>query len=137
MTPDQMWTKGKLQSQKGENIVTAWQEKRSNGERNVREGETLITDGTNLIEQSRLDYQKLSDKVGESSKPNQVAYEADQFKRIAERWESGIEKIKDGKKLIKKGNKTIKSSQDEIFKGRELIESGSQLMINSQTTKSN
>ena len=134
MTPDEMWAEGKRQTEKGEKMVNSAQDRSAEGRKAVRDGEAMIQEGTKQVEQSRADYQKTTKQLGNSSKPDQVAFESDQLKRIAKRWEDGVDKIRDGNKMIQKGNKIIKSSQEDIFKGRSMIEKGSQMMIDSQVS---
>lgn len=130
------WADGKKKSLEGEKIVNSAESDLEKGRKLVREGEDLVTNGSERVTRARDEYQTMARKMGNSSKPDQVTFESQQLKRVAQRWEDAIDDIKKGNTMVKKGNKTIADSQTKIVKGRTLMDTGSQLMMESQIPQS-
>ena len=114
MSADQMWAEGKKQSEKGEKIAEAAQSNLLTLNADIRQGERLISDGKRIIEQSKTQYKTVSSTAGMATKPHQVAFEAEQLKKVAKHWFDGIEKIEDGNELIKDSKNKIKKNQKKL-----------------------
>ncbi len=134
-TSDEKWLAGKELSEKGEKVVSEAQEGLKLARKTIRDGESMIQSGKDLIESSKLDYKAAIGSMGASVKPDQVKFEAKKLNDISTRWSQAVSDIKEGNKIIKKGNKMVKKNQSKVFKGREIIAKGSALMVDSQNLK--
>lgn len=118
--------------EKGEKIVRNAQDDLEDAHDRIRKGESLIAKGNETVRDSRNQYRALANDAGRATKPDQVADEAKQFDKIADRWEDALDDIEDGEKLIKKGNKAAKKAESRINEGRSLVASGKKLRTDTE-----
>ncbi|MDU0355208.1 hypothetical protein RS130_16040 [Paraglaciecola aquimarina] len=103
----------------------------------LREGEALIQTGSETIIVARQDYQLEVTRIGGSSSPKEVEYEAKRLQAIGERWEDGIESVKEGNALIAKSKVSQTKAQQKVKEGRQIAETGANFIRNSQRMKLN
>jgi hypothetical protein len=135
--PDAMWEQGKKQSDKGEKLIVRGESTLEKSRKILREGEALIQLGSDTIIRSREEYQLEASKIGGSSSPKEVEFEAKRLMAIGDKWEDAIADVKKGNSMVAK-SKTIQSEAQALIKeGRELVEVGSNFIRNSQRMRLN
>tara|TARA_R110002073_G_scaffold270138_1_gene433442 strand:- start:310 stop:846 length:537 start_codon:yes stop_codon:yes gene_type:complete len=112
---------------KGEKLLRGAQDDLEDAHDRIRKGESLIAKGNETVRDSRNQYRALANDTGRATDPDEVADEAKQFDKLADRWEDALDDIDDGEKLIKKGNKAANKAESRINEGRSLVASGKKL----------
>ena len=135
--PDAMWDQGKKQSDKGEKLIVKGESLLEKSRKELREGEALIQSGSDNIIRARQEYQLEASKMGSSSSPKEVEFEADRILAIGEKWEDAIAAVKKGNAMVTKSKKMQSEAQDIIKEGRQLVELGSNFIRNSQRMRLN
>ena len=130
--PNGMWEQGKKYSDKGEKLIIKGEKTLEKSRSELREGEALIQEASDTIIRSRQSYQIESQKIGTSTSPKEIQYEADRLSAIGDKWEDAIDDVKKGNAIVTKSVKLQSEAQAMLKEGRELVETGSNFIRNSQ-----
>ncbi|MDT0581527.1 hypothetical protein [Brumicola blandensis] len=135
--PEGMWEQGKKYAEKGEKLIIDGEKALEASRKQLREGEAMIQSGSDAIIKARQDYQLEVTRIGGSSSPKEIEYEAERLQAIGERWEDAIESVKKGNALVAKSKANQTKAQQKIKEGREIAEIGANFIRNSQRMKLN
>lgn len=130
--PDAMWEQGKKQSNKGEKLIIKGEKLLEQSRQEFREGEELIQLSSDAILKARQDYQLEATRIGDSTSPKEIEFEADRLIFIGEKWEDAIDDVKKGNAMVEKSKQRQTEAQAYIKEGREAVELGSNFIRNSQ-----
>ena len=130
--PTAMWEQGIKLSDKGEKLIIKGEKALEASRKELREGEALIQSGSEMVIRARQSYQLEAARIGGSSSPKEIEYEAERLTSIGDKWEDAINDIKKGNKMVAKSKEMQTDAQAYVKEGRELVESGSNFIRNSQ-----